>query len=138
MQQSCDAIITVGFLLGDATEESAKANPDIEYVLIDDYGQRLKPDADNVKPLLYNTGRAAFLAGYAAADYTKTGMSAPTAACRFPTVTIFMDGFAQGAETTTPRTRARTSRSSAGTGKTGSFTGGFEANTRRPRPRPAA
>ena len=35
-RQGCDAIVTVGFALAAATKESAAANPDIEYVLIDD------------------------------------------------------------------------------------------------------
>ena len=34
--QGCDVIVTVGFALASATKESAAANPDIEYVLIDD------------------------------------------------------------------------------------------------------
>src|SRR5688572_23334819 len=34
--EGCDVIVTVGFALASATKESAAANPDIEYVLIDD------------------------------------------------------------------------------------------------------
>ncbi len=34
--QGCTVIVTVGFALASATKESAAANPDIEYVLIDD------------------------------------------------------------------------------------------------------
>ena len=34
--EGCDAIVTVGFALSAATVESATANPDIDYVLIDD------------------------------------------------------------------------------------------------------
>ena len=34
--EGCDVIVTVGFALAAATKESAAANPDIEYVLIDD------------------------------------------------------------------------------------------------------
>ena len=34
--EGCDAIVTVGFALAAATKESATANPDIEYILIDD------------------------------------------------------------------------------------------------------
>ena len=74
--QGCNVIVTVGFALASATKESAKANPDIEYVLIDDSADGGddgatfdgKADVENIKPLLYNTAQAAFLAGYAAAD----------------------------------------------------------------------
>ena len=99
--EGCDAIVTVGFALSAATVESAKANPDIDYILIDDAADNDfdgKTDADNIKPLLYDTAQAAFLAGYAAADYTKTGVVGTYGGKPFPTVTIFMDGFKQGVE----------------------------------------
>ena len=86
--------MTVGFALAAATKESAAANPDIEYVLIDDSadggedGQTFdgKADVENIKPLLYNTAEAAFLAGYAAADYTKTGKVGTYGGMPFPTL----------------------------------------------------
>jgi basic membrane protein A and related proteins len=104
--EGCDAIVTVGFALASATKESAAANPDIKYILIDDSadggddGETFDGQADepNIKPLLYDTSQAAFLAGYAAADYTKTGVVGTYGGLPFPTVTIFMDGFKQGAE----------------------------------------
>ena len=129
--EGCDAIVTVGFALSAATVESAKANPDIEYVLIDDAADNDfdgTKDADNVKPLLYNTAEAAFLAGYAAADFTKTGVIGTYGGMEFPTVTIFMDGFKQGADYYA-ETKGKDVKVVGWNGKTGSFTGGFEANT---------
>ena len=35
IQQSCNEITTVGFLLGDATLAAAKANPDIDFAIVD-------------------------------------------------------------------------------------------------------
>jgi basic membrane protein A len=133
--QGCDVIVTVGFALASATKESAKANPDIEYVLIDDSadggddGQTFdgKADVENIKPLLYNTAQAAFLAGYAAADYTKTGVVGTYGGMPFPTVTIFMDGFKQGAEYYA-KEKKKDIKVVGWDGKNGSFTGGFEAN----------
>ena len=69
--EGCDLIVTVGFALASATKESASANPDIEYVLIDDSADGGddgatfdgKADVENIKPLLSNTAEAAFLAG---------------------------------------------------------------------------
>ena len=106
MAEGCNAIVTVGFALAAATKESAAANPDIDYILIDDAadggddGETFDGQADqpNIKPLLYDTAQAAFLAGYLAADYTKTGVVGTYGGLPFPTVTIFMDGFKQGAE----------------------------------------
>ncbi|EON23038.1 basic membrane lipoprotein [Nocardioides sp. CF8] len=128
--EGCDTIVTVGFALSAATVESATANPEIEYVLIDDAADNDfdgTKDAENVKPLLYNTAEAAFLAGYAAADYTKTGVIGTYGGMEFPTVTIFMDGFRQGADYYAQENDKKV-KVVGWDGKTGSFTGGFEAN----------
>ena len=55
-----------GFALSATTVESAMANPDIDYILVDDAADNDfdgTKDAENVKPLLYDTAQAAFLAG---------------------------------------------------------------------------
>jgi basic membrane protein A and related proteins len=127
----CDAIVTVGFALSAATVESAKANPDIDYILIDDAADNDfngEKDAENIKPLLYNTAEAAFLAGYAAADYTKTGVLGTYGGQPFPTVTIFMDGFKQGAEYYAKEKGKDVKVVGYEGGEKGVFTGGFEAN----------
>ena len=92
VNQDCDVIITVGFLLADATAEAAEANPDAHFAIIDDQSI----EADNVKPLVFNTAEAAFLAGYLAAGYTTTGTVATFGGIPIPPVTIFMDGFVDG------------------------------------------
>ena len=133
--EGCDAIVTVGFALSSATKESAAANPDIKYILIDDAadggddGETFDGQADqpNIKPLLYDTAQAAFLAGYAAADYTKTGVVGTYGGLPFPTVTIFMDGFKQGAEYYA-KEKGKDVKVVGWDGKDGLFTGGFEAN----------
>lgn len=130
VDKGCDVIVTVGFALSAATVESATANPDIEYVLIDDAADNDfdgTKDADNIKPLLYDTAQAAFLAGYAAADYTKTGKVGTYGGQPFPTVTIFMDGFKQGAEYYAQE-KGKDVEVIGWDGKDGTFTGGFEAN----------
>ncbi|WP_408896542.1 BMP family protein [Nocardioides sp. R1-1] len=134
--QGCDAIVTVGFALATATKESAAANPDIEYILIDDAadggddGETFdgKADQPNIKPILYDTSQAAFLAGYAAADYTKTGVVGTYGGMPFPTVTIFMDGFKQGVEYYA-KTKGKDVKLVGWEGNDkGVFTGGFDAN----------
>ena len=133
--EGCDAIVTVGFALASATKESAAANPDIKYILIDDAadggddGETFdgKADQPNIKPLLYDTAQAAFLAGYAAADFTTTGVVGTYGGLPFPTVTIFMDGFKQGAEYYA-KEKGKDVKVVGWDGKDGLFTGGFEAN----------
>jgi basic membrane protein A len=129
--QGCDAIVTVGFALSAATVESAKANPDIEYILIDDAADNDfdgTKDADNIKPILYDTAQAAFLAGYAAADYTKTGVVGTYGGQPFPTVTIFMDGFKQGVEYYSEKKGKDVKLFGWEGNDKGVFTGGFDAN----------
>ena len=95
VESKCNVIITVGFALGDTTAASAKANPDIDYAIVD-----FAYDAPekNVKGLTFNTAEPAFLAGYLAAAITKTGTVGTYGGAPYPTVTIFMDGYAQGVE----------------------------------------
>jgi len=93
VQQGCKLTVTVGFLLGDATKAIATANPNTHFAIID-YNDPTFPK--NVKPIVYDTAQAAFLAGYLAAGTTKTGKVATFGGLNIPTVTIFMDGFADG------------------------------------------
>jgi basic membrane lipoprotein Med (substrate-binding protein (PBP1-ABC) superfamily) len=94
VQQGCDLTVTVGFLLSDTTKAAAEANPESNFAIVDDNAI----DLPNVKPITYDTAQAAFLAGYVAAGSTETGTVATYGGMQIPTVTIFMDGFADGVE----------------------------------------
>jgi len=124
--QGCNLIVTVGFALADATKAAAESNPEIDYATIDD----ASITADNVKPITFNTSEAAFLAGYAAASYSKTGTVGTFGGQQFPTVTIFMDGFADGVEYYNEQKSADVKVVGWDVAsQTGTFTGGFEAGT---------
>ena len=128
--ENCTAIVSVGFALSAATVDAAKANPDVDFILVDDAADNDfdgTKDAENVKPLLYNTAEAAFLAGYLSAGYSKAGKVGTFGGAEYPTVTIFMDGFKQGVDYYNS-TKGTAVQVVGWDGKTGSFTGGFEAN----------
>ncbi|MCW4385109.1 BMP family ABC transporter substrate-binding protein [Salinibacterium sp. SYSU T00001] len=131
VDQGCDVIVTVGFALAEAASESAGANPDVNYISIDDTVDTDfdgETDHENIKPLVYDTAQAAFLGGYAAAATSQTGVVGTFGGQPFPTVTIFMDGFKQGVEYYNEVNG--TSVSVLGwDGENGSFTGGFAAGT---------
>ncbi|WP_349362968.1 MAG: BMP family ABC transporter substrate-binding protein [Roseitalea porphyridii] len=91
----CDLIITVGFLLGDATEEAAEANPGQKFSIVD---FAYDPALDNVVGQVFATDQAAFLAGYLAAGMTETGILGTFGGINIPPVTIFMNGFVRGAD----------------------------------------
>ncbi|MFO7690858.1 MAG: BMP family ABC transporter substrate-binding protein [Cryobacterium sp.] len=87
----CDLILTVGFELADATLAQAEANPDVHFAIVDE-----QVDADNVKPIVFDTAQAAYLAGYLAAGVSRTGTVATFGGGNQPPVTLFMDGFVDG------------------------------------------
>jgi basic membrane protein A len=90
----CDMIITVGFLLGDATAAAAEANPDTRFAIVD---FAYDPAIPNVEGLVYNTAEGAMLAGYAAASWSQTGIMGTFGGINIgPGVTDFMDGFIAG------------------------------------------
>ena len=91
--EKCDIIITVGFLLGDATKAAAEANPDMKFSIVD---PSPAIEASNVVNQMFQTDEAAFLAGYLSAGMTKTGKVGTFGGMQIPTVTIFMDGYARG------------------------------------------
>jgi basic membrane protein A len=130
VDQNCTMIITVGFALASAASEAAKANPDIEFVSIDDVVDTDfdgKTDAPNIKPIVFDTAQAAFLGGYAAASYSKAKKVGTFGGMNFPTVSIFMDGFKQGVEYWN-KEKGDSVEVIGWDGKDGVFTGGFEAN----------
>lgn len=92
----CNMIVTVGFLLSDDTLAAAKKNPDIKFAIVDNNDPENYPAAKNLKPLVFNTAQSAFMAGYLAAGTSQTKKVGTFGGAKIPTVTIFMDGFAQG------------------------------------------
>lgn len=91
---ACDIIITVGFLMGDATKAAAEANPDQKFSIVD---FAYDPAIPNVVGQVFSTDQAAFLAGYLAAGMSETGTIGTFGGINIPPVTVFMDGFAHGA-----------------------------------------
>ena len=130
IQQNCKLVIGVGFNIAADLTESAKANPDIQFALIDAsfIGADGKPATlPNTKPLLFKTAEAAYLAGYAAAGTSRTGVVGTYGGKPLPTVQIFMDGFAKGVARYNQDTGAQVQVKGwdTTTGKGGSFVGNF-------------
>jgi len=101
VSQGCGLIVTVGFLMGDATRDAAFAHPEQPFAIVDTApdGDPSTPAVDpipNVQPLLFDTGQAAFLAGYLAAGMSRSGRVATFGAVPLPPVKLTMDGFADG------------------------------------------
>ncbi len=123
IDQDCDIIITVGFLLAEATESAAQANPDQLFAIVD---ETFEDDYDNLRELTFATDEAAFLAGYVAAGTTDTGTVGTYGGINIPTVSIFMDGYLAGVEYYNQENDAEVSVA-GWDGSDGLFTGNFES-----------
>lgn len=93
IEGNCDVIITVGFLMGDATKTAAQANPEQKFSIVD---FAYDPVIDNVVGQVFATDQAAFLAGYLAAGMSETGVVGTFGGINIPPVTAFMDGLYYG------------------------------------------
>jgi len=99
--EKCGIIVTVGFLMADATEAAAKANPSQDFAIVDcSYASGCLSGAKetNIDQLTFNTVQDGFLGGYLAAGMSKTGKVATFGGEDFGTVTIYMDGFWDGVQ----------------------------------------
>lgn len=124
--EKCDMIVTVGYLLGDATKAAAEANPNIRFAIVD---SAYDPAIPNVEGLVYSTNEAAMLVGYVSAGMSKSGIMGTFGGINIGgPVTDFMDGFVAGANyyNTEKGTKVRVLGWNAVT-KEGSFTGNFDS-----------
>jgi basic membrane protein A and related proteins len=99
--KKCGIIVTVGFLMADATEAAAKANPGLKFAIVDcSYASDCLTGTKetNIDQLVFNTVQDGFLGGYLAAGMTKTGTVATYGGEDFGTVTIYEDGFWDGVQ----------------------------------------
>jgi basic membrane protein A len=95
LAEKCGIVVTVGFLMGTATQQAAQKNPNQHFAIVD---YSYKPVINNVNALLFDTSQDGFLGGYLAAGMSKTGKVATFGGMKLPTVTIYMDGFADGVQ----------------------------------------
>jgi basic membrane protein A len=90
--EKCNIIAAPGFDFEKPISDAAKANPKTDFAIIDDNTINLP----NVKDIVFETDEAAFIGGYIAASYSKTGVVATWGGAQYPSVTIYMDGIADG------------------------------------------
>ena len=103
-----DVIVTVGFALGQATNEEAANYPDIHFIGVDQF-QAWEFDGDdstnlaNVAGLLFPEDKAGFMAGALAAQMSETGtIAAVLGTDLVPPVVAFKEGYEAGARYINP------------------------------------
>jgi basic membrane protein A and related proteins len=90
--EKCNIIAAPGFNFIASVKAAATKTPKTDFAMIDDNSIKLP----NVKDIVFETDQAAFLGGYAAASYSKSGVVATWGGAPYPSVTIYMDGIADG------------------------------------------
>ena len=93
LDMDCDLIVTVGFNHIALVAGFARANPDANVIMLD---SDFDPPINNIWAQDYAPDEAAFLAGYVAAHFTRTGKVGTYGGFQIPPVESFMDGFARG------------------------------------------
>jgi len=108
-----DVIVTVGFLMGDATAIKAKQYPNIKFAIVDyDYwptkGSKICAETvkncyddgglKNITSLMFQEDQVGFLAGVLAGGMTKTGTVCTVSGMEIPPVVRFVVGFQNGAK----------------------------------------
>ena len=98
-----DVIIAGTFDMTPFVSDLAPQYKDKKFIIFDDAPDYTKCDCANVLGINYQTSSAGYLAGYAAAKLSKTGVLATIVGMDFPTVTDFKVGFDQGAKAANPK-----------------------------------
>jgi basic membrane protein A len=93
IDEGCNIIVTVGFLLGDDTAAAAKANTSQKFAIVD---YSYDPTIPNVLGIVFAMDEPSFMAGYLAAGMSKTGKVGTFGGINIPPVAVFMDGFVAG------------------------------------------
>lgn len=100
VQKKYDVIVTVGFLMGEATVAAAKANTGINFIGVDQFQADTLP---NLTGLVFHEDNAGYAAGYLAGLMTKTGkIGAVLGTDTVPPVKMFGEGYKAGVTAANP------------------------------------
>jgi basic membrane lipoprotein Med (substrate-binding protein (PBP1-ABC) superfamily) len=93
VQEGFDAVVTVGFLIADATAAAAAANPDVYFIGVDQF---VMDGPSNYVGIQFREDQAGFLVGLLAAQATESGIVAGVYGIDIPPVVKFRLGYEQG------------------------------------------
>jgi basic membrane protein A len=113
IEEGCDLVVTVGFLMGDSTAIAARANPDVHFAIVDyDYYPGFgcdesltdcyEKDLANVTSLMFQEDEVGYLAGVLAGCVSETGVIGSVSGMEIPPVVKFVVGYQNGAKSQNP------------------------------------
>lgn len=113
--EGCDLIMTVGFLMSQATAETAQEHPDISFAIVDvayfpgegctesvDDCYSAEGGLDNVTSLMFAEDEVGYLAGTLAGCMSETGIIGSVSGLEIPPVVRYVTGYQQGARAQNP------------------------------------
>ncbi|MFQ3566094.1 MAG: BMP family ABC transporter substrate-binding protein [Aggregatilineales bacterium] len=99
IEEGYDVLVTVGFLIQDATLEAALANPDVYFIGVDQFFVDPPP---NLVGIQFREDQGGFLAGAMAGLMTRSNIVAGVYGIDIPPVVKFRNGFEMGARFVNP------------------------------------
>ena len=103
-----DVIVTVGFLMTDATAQAASENPNTKFIGVDQTYDSSKVTATNLTGLIFPEDQAGYGAGYLAGLMTKTNKLGQVLGLEIPPVQKYAKGFENGAKAANPSVKVST------------------------------
>lgn len=100
-----DVVITVGFLMAEATTAAAQSAPNTKFIAVD---QPQETTVANVSGLVFPEDKAGYAAGYLAGLLTKTDKLGQVLGMKIPPVEKFALGFQAGAKASNPKASVAT------------------------------
>jgi basic membrane protein A and related proteins len=107
-EEGFDLIISVGFLMGEATHTAAEEFPDTSFAIIDNaYGgegceETNTCELPNLQGLLFKEQETGYLAGYLAGLVTESNTISSVGGIKIPPVDRFIAGYQAGAKASNP------------------------------------
>jgi basic membrane protein A and related proteins len=104
-QQKYDLIISVGFLMAEATEKVAGKFPNVKFAIVDGSAAGMKSKPKNVEGLLFAEQEAGYLVGYLSGLYAKDNNVTTVGSVggqKIPPVDHYIAGFQAGAKKANP------------------------------------
>jgi basic membrane protein A len=104
-QQKYDLVISVGFLMAEATEKVAGKFPDTKFAIVDGSAAGMKSKPTNVEGLLFAEQEAGYLVGYLSGLYAKDNSATTIGSIggqKIPPVDHYIAGYQAGAKKADP------------------------------------
>ena len=99
IDQESDIVVGVGFQVGDAIKEAAKAHPEQQFVTID---STYEEGLENVRNISFDEQQAGYLTGLIAGKMTKTNVIGWIGGLDIPSCSNFYIGYEKGAKEVNP------------------------------------